>query len=236
MKSILFSGVFAFVALLVAGAPTYSEEEQPRYVNSQQIQQIEEFLRQRRAPFGQQYLPPCASTGSVPVFSAPTYPGYAAVSPYGYVGPHYRSVDEQLDSELLGFSDMDQAMQGHLPMARVGGYGAAGVAGVSPALSTAGGIVNQATTGTALGIFPNANVGGCSVPLLFRCSPNIVSGHMVESESQSHGASSYPAATAITSGSYRLVNEPMQHEAHDKHEELLPHEHLTHETSHTTHQ
>lgn len=245
MKSVLFSGVFAIVALLVAGAPTY-EGEQPRYVNKQQV---EEFLRERRTPYGQQYVSPCAaaaagavhlpvSSSPVAAFAAPSYQGYATVPQYGYAAPHYRSVDELPDSELLNFSDMDQFMQGHVPMARLGGYGAAGIAGLSPGLSAGGGrVLTQATSGTALGVFPNANVGGCSVPLLFSCSPSIVSGHMVEA--QAHVAPAYTAAaTAATAGadSYRLVDEPVQHEQHDQHEELLTHDHLSNEPSHATHQ
>ncbi|KAJ8722567.1 hypothetical protein PYW07_003747 [Mythimna separata] len=250
MKSIVFSGVFAAIVLSVAGAPTF-EGEQPRYVNKQQV---EEFLRERRAPYLPTYVSPCASAStvqvpvsSVPVaaFSAPSYQGYAAVPQYGYGSPHYRTVDEA-ESELLGFSDMDT--HGHVPMARLGGYGNSGISGISGisglsagALSAGGSrVLTQATSGTALGVFPNANVGGCSVPLLFSCSPTIVPGHIVES--QAHGASAYSGAAAIgTSGasssgdSYRLVDEPAQHEQHEQ-QELLTHEHMSQDSTHATHQ
>ncbi|XP_021185027.3 uncharacterized protein LOC110372558 [Helicoverpa armigera] len=252
MKVILLSGVFAVVALTVSGAPTYSEGNQPRYV-----QQMEEYPRDRRSHYAAQLVSPCAAANSIQVpvssvpvaaFASPSYQAYS-VPQYGYAVPHYRSVDEQLESELLGFSDMDQGMQGHMPAARLGGYGAVSSGGVSPGLSAAslgGRILTQATSGTALGVFPNANVGGCSVPLLFSCSPSIVSGHMAES----HGlASAYGGAVGAVgaagavggASSYRLVDEAMQqavdsHEHHD--EDLLTNEHISqnHETSHITHQ
>ncbi|KAJ8725776.1 hypothetical protein PYW08_003959 [Mythimna loreyi] len=243
MKSIVFSGVFAVIVLSVAGAPSGTfEGEQPRYVNKQQV---EEFLRERRAPYLPQYVSPCASASAVqvPVSSVPvatfSAPSYQAVPQYGYVAPHYRTVDEQ-DTELLGFSDMDT--HGHVPMARLGGYGASGISGISsgisgisPALSGVGSrVLTQATSGTALGVFPNANVGGCSVPLLFSCSPSIVPGHVVES--QGHAAPAYSAIAASGAGasadSYRLVDESAQHETHDMHTR----EHLTSETTHATQQ
>uniref|UniRef100_A0A2A4K1I0 VM domain-containing protein n=1 Tax=Heliothis virescens TaxID=7102 RepID=A0A2A4K1I0_HELVI len=247
MKVILLSGVFAVVALTVAGAPAYSEGNQPRYVNQQHM---EEYPRDRRSHYAAQLVSPCAAANSIQVpvssvpvaaFAAPSYQAYS-VPQYGYAVPHYRSVDEQLESELLGFSDMDQSMQGHMPAARLGGYGAVSSGGVSPGLSAAGGrILTQATSGTALGVFPNANVGGCSVPLLFSCSPSIVSGHMAESHG--HVASAYGGAVSAAgaASSYRLVDEAMQqavdsHEQHD--EDMLTNEHISqnHESSHIAHQ
>lgn len=241
MKAILLSGVFAVFALAVAGAPTYTDGEAKQYVSQQQV---EDYLRQRRAPYAQ-FVAPCATTGGmqvpvssvqVPAFAGPPYQGYSAVPvpQYGYATvPHYRSVDEQIEPELLGFSDTDNFVHEHVPMARLGGYGAASVASVAPGLTSLGGqVLSQATTGPALGVFPNAHVGGCAVPLLFSCSPTIVSGHIVEP--QSHIS---PVSAGIAD-SYRLVDEPIHHEA--QHEDMLTQEHLNlnpgHESSHATHQ
>ncbi|XP_022820071.1 uncharacterized protein LOC111352013 [Spodoptera litura] len=226
MKAVLLSGVFAIVVLTVAGAPTTTttEGEQPLTMNEQQI---EDFLRERRAPHHGHVVSSCEhfpTSSYIP--NAELYDhGYLphSIPHYGYP-PHYRNVE---DPEMMQFSDMDQfmpgQMPGHVPMARLGGYGVA--AGVSPIAGIGGRVLGQAGAGTTLGVFPNANVGGCGVPLLFSCSPSIVSGQLVQS-APSHAVSAYTAPT----NSYRLVDEPMQHHALEQHEQVT----LTHEPSRRT--
>ncbi|XP_026724617.1 elastin-like [Trichoplusia ni] len=251
MKVILLAGVFAVVALSVAGAPTYKEEEVP-YANQRYL---EDYLRQRRTPYGAGYVPPCAAAAAsqlqVPVYAA--VPQYG-VPHYGYSGPHYRSVEHQND-EILGFSDMDVVPE-PVQMARYGGYGGAALGGLpaggSPVgISSYGGHgLSSYSSGPALGVFPNARVSGCNVPLLFSCSPSIVSGHMMESHglgglgglAGAGGASGAPlsALPAGLPGSYRIVDEPVHHEAHVQ-QEAAEHEHAehteaVHEATSATHQ
>ncbi|XP_026757820.2 LIM domain-containing protein A-like [Galleria mellonella] len=51
---------------------------------------------------------------------------------------------------------------------------------------------------SAVGVFPNANVGGCAIPLLLSCSPSVVPGSLTKSgyDSDSGYASSMPAYRA----------------------------------------
>lgn len=65
------------------------------------------------------------------------------------------------------------------------------------------------TGGTgAVGVFPNANVGGCSIPLLLSCSPSVVSGSLAKS-AHSAGPSSY------SSPSYRMEEDFAIHNKRD---------------------
>ncbi|XP_014370212.2 homeobox protein cut [Papilio machaon] len=47
----------------------------------------------------------------------------------------------------------------------------------------------------AVGLFPNANVGGCGIPLLLSCSPNVVSGTLAKGQ-PTHTAPSYRSMDA----------------------------------------
>ncbi|CAH0604829.1 unnamed protein product [Chrysodeixis includens] len=242
MKAVLLAGVFAVVALSVAGAPaTYKEDEVP-YVNQRYL---EEYLRQRRTPYGGGFVPPCAAGAGgslqVPLYAA--VPQYG-VPHYGYSGPHYRNTEQQND-EILGFSDMDIVPE-HMQMARYGGYGGAALGGLpSAGISGYGGHgLSSYSSGPALGVFPNARVSGCNVPLLFSCSPSIVPGHMMDSHGLGGvgglGGIGGAPLTALPAGlpeSYRIVDEPVHHEAHEQHE-ASEHEHAesVHEATSATHQ
>ncbi|XP_075992852.1 uncharacterized protein LOC142987800 [Anticarsia gemmatalis] len=233
METALLACVFAAFALTVTGAPTYPESEEQL---DRQYSDNYQYLREARSQYAPQYVTPCAAAAAaaaaqsvhLPAFAAPYHlsaPGYN-LPQYGYRIPHYRSVDEQLaEPEILAFSDMDQLQHAfgpaHLPMARYGSPGAS----VSSGLALNGGALTVAS-GPAYGVFPNANVAGCNIPLLFSCSPSISSGHLVES---SHGA-----ASAIAN-SYRHVEEqPHQDVAYESSEVTSSHQHLepAHETGH----
>ncbi|KAM3963091.1 uncharacterized protein ACR2FA_002856 [Aphomia sociella] len=54
-------------------------------------------------------------------------------------------------------------------------YGGSG--GLNPAVPAGSGAVSSG----AVGVFPNANVGGCAIPLLLSCSPSVVPGHLAKS-------------------------------------------------------
>lgn len=62
--------------------------------------------------------------------------------------------------------------------------------------------------GPTVGLFPNAKVGGCAVPLLLSCAPSVVSGHLAHQASYgtpvSYGVSSAAAsAAALVPSGYR---------------------------------
>uniref|UniRef100_A0A2A4K159 Uncharacterized protein n=1 Tax=Heliothis virescens TaxID=7102 RepID=A0A2A4K159_HELVI len=61
----------------------------------------------------------------------------------------------------------------------------------------------------AVGVFPNANTGGCAIPLLLSCSPSVVSGSLAKATSASAGLSSYSAP------SYRTEEDFMFHNKRD---------------------
>ncbi|XP_047988675.1 histone acetyltransferase KAT6A-like [Leguminivora glycinivorella] len=51
----------------------------------------------------------------------------------------------------------------------------------------------------AVGVFPSARVGGCAIPLLLSCSPNVVAGHLAKGHS-------YGAAAGYGASAYRSDN------------------------------
>lgn len=75
-----------------------------------------------------------------------------------------------------------------------GAYGAYGLSGPVP--GAIGGSIGAAAAGSggpgAIGIFPNANIGGCAIPLLLSCSPSVVPGSLAKSHS-GYGAPAYRA-------------------------------------------
>ncbi|XP_063531036.1 ERC protein 2-like [Cydia strobilella] len=61
----------------------------------------------------------------------------------------------------------------------------------------------------AVGVFPSAHVGGCAIPLLLSCSPNVVAGQLAKSHSYaaapSYGASAYRSSANLSSHSKRDI-------------------------------
>ncbi|XP_035436582.2 uncharacterized protein LOC118266990 [Spodoptera frugiperda] len=55
----------------------------------------------------------------------------------------------------------------------------------------------------AVGVFPNANVGGCGIPLLLSCSPSVVSGSLAKAHSA--GPSSYSAPSYRTEDDFSFL-------------------------------
>lgn len=128
---------------------------------------------------------PCAGAG-------PVGPIALYLSPHGGVGPNYRE-DEHKEETAEHARSYYDSPAGMSVAAATGLKGSVAVP-ASLALAAAPGI------GSAVGLFPNAKVGGCAIPLLLSCAPNVVSGHMAQ-----HNA--YPAA-------YRA------HEAEHKHHQM----------------
>lgn len=85
--------------------------------------------------------------------------------------------------ELSEKSAMENMFQWkHHPDAARSSYGLGGY----------GGGLNYAAPGAgAVGVFPNAKVGGCGVPLLLSCSPSVVSGSLAKSHGYAAPAPAY---------------------------------------------
>lgn len=99
----------------------------------------------------------------------------------GYTGNMYRTEDQYNDNrEVMSYSDMNFLEQA--PMAR-SNYGIASSSlplNAANLASLSGQLVHPVAP--VYGMFPNGNVGGCNVPLLFSCSPSIVPGRIVKAE------------------------------------------------------
>ncbi|CAB3255358.1 unnamed protein product [Arctia plantaginis] len=209
MELIILACAFAAYPLVISGAPTYTESEEAQL--AKQYSEDYQYLREPRSKIPLQYVTPCAAAAAAaaalhrPSYVSPYNYNMNRFQPsqYGYGVPHYRSVEEQMaEPEMLLFSDTDQIqhdqamMMDHNPMARFG----AALPPISPVSSgyALNGPALTSVSGPAYGIFPNANVGGCDVPLLFSCSPSISSGRIIESRGH---------ISPVTGNSYRLAEE-----------------------------
>ncbi|XP_059057148.1 uncharacterized protein LOC131850802 [Achroia grisella] len=226
--------IVCIFAASVAGAPTLNEGAAPQQpenivLSSQQPQ----ILREKRSQYPSYggYSAPCGggavaalpTVAALPAVAPSAYQlnlgpihtgyGYGAPHSYGYGAPHYRSDDFGAEHETF-FPDMDHMMSEHVPMARYGGYGPALHASSGLGSLSGGPLGPVAPAGPAFGVFPNANVGGCNVPLLLSCSPSIVPGRLVKSQGYGYGG---PAVVAA-GNAYRGVDEAHQ-EFHEDHEE-----------------
>lgn len=219
MKSIL-----AVVLVAVAAAAPVEETKEAKPVPAVQAVPL---LREKRSSYGAVYSPPCAAQVPLLPHLAPSYglPGLASHGSYGYnphagyppvgYGPHYRADDQMSeDGEMMSFSDMD-----HVSMARSYGYGA-------PAAQHGG--YGAGGAGPAVGVFPNAHVSGCNVPLLLSCSPSVVPGRIVSHGGYGGGVSVVAAGAGAGAGGYRGADEhghaPQDGPADDHREEhLQPH-------------
>lgn len=217
----------AATAMVVGSAPALSMGQVPGIVVDPRLT---DYYRDARSQYPQ-YVSPCAAAAAAASAPIPAiapaaayqlniapYHGYPQVSQhYGYGIPQYRSAEMESDHEIMGYSDMDRMMSEQVPMAR---YAYAAPAAAHAAYAP----VSPATSGPVFGVFPNANTGGCNVPLLFSCTPSVVPGHVVPSQGHYNAAAD----------SYRGV-EPLAH--HDSHESVEPtvHENLSpaHESSHS---
>lgn len=135
------------------------------------VEDTEELLRTKKS-FGA----PCA--GAAPYAPVALY---LSQSPQ----PHYREEEHfEEDQHQHARSSYDSSLgglSGYSGVALSSGYGS------GHSLGGAGLALSGANYGPAVGLFPNANVGGCNIPLLLSCAPNVVAGHLA------HGYSSYSA-------------------------------------------
>ncbi|CAH0406389.1 unnamed protein product [Chilo suppressalis] len=235
MKVVIFACTLAAAAVIAAGAPAATNGAEERVMFVPQPQQY----RSRRSHFAPSYGAPCAGPVLPAIAPAPAYlaPIHGSIGyggggygggghGYGGYGPHYRAEDGE--TEILNFSDMEQGMSEHVPMARYGGYGAAPV--IHGGAGIAGlGLGGAVATGPAYGVFPHANTGGCNVPLLLSCSPSIVPGRLVKSYG-GYGAA-VPAVGVAATNAYRGADDQnLEHEENpeEPHENLEPAEDNTH--------
>lgn len=227
--------ILATIAVVVTSAPTLPEG--PKAMEQEKNRLLQDIYRDRRSQYPQyaQYGTPCAAAAAasspIPAIApaayqvnlSPYHPYAPAPAPapasHSYYGvPHYRSFEFEPEQEMLSYSDMDHMMSEHMPMAR---YGYAVPAPTHPAVYAP---PPPVASGPAYGVFPNAKTGGCSVPLLFSCSPSIVPGHVVQNQPQGYG------------NAYRGVEALSHHEPKENHEEPAVQDHLTpvHESSHSS--
>lgn len=192
---------------IVRSAPAATEVS-----DSAEVSDSVEVQRTKRSQYGSPppYISPCSAAPApapyhiMPAIHAGGYGmGHGYSGGYGgYGGPHYRADSFADESEMLRF-DMEHG--DHLPMMRAyggyeapapshGGYGG-GYGGASHIA------IAQTPAGPAMGYFPNANVGGCNVPLLLSCAPSITPGRIVKSQS-SYSAPSQPSYSAQGSSTY----------------------------------
>ncbi|CAB3255360.1 unnamed protein product [Arctia plantaginis] len=66
--------------------------------------------------------------------------------------------------------------------------------------------INPINSGGAVGVFPNANTGGCGIPLLLSCSPSVVSGSLAKAHGTSYSAPSYSAPSYRTEENFGFHN------------------------------
>lgn len=203
---------------VVASAPTLNKGQVP----GASVGNTAEYYRDKRSQYGQ-YVSPCpyataAASAPIPAIAPASY--QVNVSPYhgygyGYPVPHYRTAEMEQENEMLSFSD------DHMPMARFGFVQPAAASSVHPAYVAPAPV----TTGPVFGVFPNANTGGCSVPLLLSCQPSIVPGRVVQTQAN-YGGDSYRSMDAAVAP---------HHEAEELHHDQQIHEHLSaaNEPTHT---
>lgn len=239
--------IFGAVAVLVKAAPSLYQGVEPEISEGTMLEVQPEIVRDKRSQYGPSlpsYGAPCGGGYAVaplplaplpaPASYLPISHGYGASHGYGGYGggPHYRA-DDMGDDHEPAMSEMDGMMSEHFPMARYGGGGY----GPLPAVHGLGGYGSGLGGGPAYGVFPNANVGGCNVPLLLSCSPSIVPGRLVKS---GYGGGGYGAGSVgpvnayrgVESGHPELHEEQIHSEDHEAtHEQLAAVNESSHPTS-----
>ncbi|CAH2086263.1 unnamed protein product [Euphydryas editha] len=197
MKIIFLEAIFVIFVTAVFSAPvTEDGQKETRTLNAENSQV--DHQRERRLDTSFYAVSPCAaaSSSNIPVASyapdaiyqsnfGPLQTRYFS-SDYGhpdYTRSWYRTEEPHQDNrEMLRYSDtnfVDTTQMGNIFRSAPSSYGS---------MNLAGGYNGQMANGygTAYGIFPNANVGDCNVPLLFSCSPSIVTGQIVNPDSQGY--------------------------------------------------
>ncbi|XP_050344780.1 uncharacterized protein LOC126769874 [Nymphalis io] len=192
-----------------------------------------DFQRDKRLNNGYYAVSPCAAASNTQVASfvpdasyqsniGPTHARYFA-SDYGlsdYPANWYRAEDAYKDDrEIMKYSDSE--FVGQTPMGNIfrsvpSSYMAmnqASIAGLN------GQMMNPVRT--AYGVFQNANVDGCNIPLLFSCSPSIIPGRIVNSETNF----GYDNPTPVMGKPTDPYSSASSHYLHASHGEQIPKDH-----------
>ncbi|XP_039746657.1 uncharacterized protein LOC120624274 [Pararge aegeria] len=221
--------ICAAILTLASSAPIAEDGEQESgYTNVDNSHM--DYMRGKRLNNNVFAITPCAAAAAaaanLPVPRSqeayanlvPAEASYYAPSAYdyatsGYAGNMYRMEDPYRDTrEMLRFSDTNFMEQ--IPAARFAYRNApATYMPIHSGMASLNDQYKPAATGPAYGIFPNANTGTCSVPLLFSCSPSVVTGQMVKPETHVYGST--PLSPGIVSplshpDGYRGVDDHMQ--------------------------
>lgn len=204
-------GIFA-----VTSAPiTEDGEQNPGYTDPG----LMEYLRGKRLNNNvYTVIPPCAAAAAAAANLAAArtpeaFTNFAPQARYympsaydfansGYAENMYRNEDPYSDNrEVMRYSDsnfVDQISPARLALRTApASYGSSYSGGLNGQYNSPG------YSGPAYGIFPNANTKPCNVPLLFTCSPSVVTGHVVRPETQG-----YASPMSISSGIPGLSSHP----------------------------
>lgn len=202
---IIFGAVVCFIFVTVVFSAPVAEDgrEETRTVKTENIQVDHQHDGRLDRSF--YAVSPCAAASSnMPVAYAPDMMRQSNFGPlqaryfnselYGspdYMRGWYRTEEPYQDSqEVLRYSDgnfVDTAQMGNMFRSAPLSF-----APFKSARHYNGQVASR--FGGAYGVFPNANVGDCSVPLLFSCSPSIVTGQMMNPDSQGDFDSASPVS------------------------------------------
>ncbi|XP_023940475.2 uncharacterized protein LOC112047562 [Bicyclus anynana] len=185
--------------LTVSSHPIGEGEQESGYTN---VDNQLEYLRGKRLNNNVYAITPCAAAAAansqarIPDQYFPEA-RYYVPNTYGYENT-YRVEDPYKDArEMLKFSDTN-----FMEPARF----AYRMAPTYVPVNT-----NEIPAATAAyGIFPNANMGTCNVPLLFSCSPSVVTGQMVKPETQVYGSPPVSPGVPSHPDGYRGVDDHYQ--------------------------
>lgn len=157
-----------------------------------------------------------ASYGPSVAISAPSYgPSNIVSGGYGAAAPNYGpSVAASSHVPVSYGVNLAAPSASYAPSHS---YGAASSYGSGLGGPSGSGIsVNLGGSGPsgAVGVFPNARLGGCAVPLLLSCSPSVVSGNLANVH-PSYGSQAASYGAAVGPGSYKANEQLSSHNKRD---------------------
>lgn len=194
----------AFLVLAIVGAAAAAPAGDAR-----DIKFLEESQRTKKSPAygggggpsyglssipsaGPGYAPAAPCSGGAPLAPVTLF----ALAPQAALGPaslHYRE-NEHMEHQARS-SDNARSYYDSSAVAASAAIAAAA------ASASAGAAAGAASAGPAIGLFPNAKVGNCAVPLLLSCAPSVVSGHLAHQPSYGGSAvGAYGSASASIAG------------------------------------
>lgn len=190
----------AFLVLAIVSAAAAAPTGDARDINF-----LEESQRTKKSPaggyggggqpYGLPVLPsPAPSYGAAPCAGgAPLAPvTFYALAPQAAGPLHYRE-NEHMEHQQARANEHARSYYDS----------SAAVASASLASASSATSAGAGGAGPTVGLFPNAKVGGCAVPLLLSCAPNVVSGHLVHQASYAAPVASSYGASSAAAPAYR---------------------------------